>query len=448
MKTLKLFTITIASFIMMTACEKYLDIEPKQEVSEDLSFENEANVKTVLIGAYALMHNANLFGGLTMTSAELLGGDGDIFFWGTYGGMSDIMRKQMISSNENARATWIAAYRTIYTANKILNSLDVVNSGKEQVEGEAKFLRALIYFELVRFYSYSPYIPGQANSQLSVPLMLDPEDDMRTPRATVDAVYGQIVEDLIRAANILPAISGENYYATAGAANALLAKVYLQMGNFPEALTRAHNVINSGDYSLTSSFPAAFNNTVLSSEDIFVAKLTGQSPVASSMNEFWSSNSRRDIAVLDDFYNLFDDSDIRKTMYTTMAGRRLSTKWDEKYGVINIIRLAEMHLIRAECNQRLGSVLGDTPLNDINRLCARSGLGTVDNPYYSTVTLSDILLQRRLELAHEGHKIHDHRRLQLPVGTFVWNAPELCFPIPEREVQAYLPSILEQNQGY
>jgi hypothetical protein len=120
-----------------------------------------------------------------------------------------------------------------------------------------------------------------------------------------------------------------------------------------------------------------------------------------------------------------------------------SGKWNNLYGVVNLIRLAEMYLIRAECNQRLGTTVGATPLADYNVIHTRAGLDPA-----TSVTLDAILYERRLELAFEGFKIHDMRRLHQDVGIRPYTDPKLIFPIPAREIQANPGLKDEQNTGY
>jgi hypothetical protein len=456
MKTIKYVTFLLAATVMFTACDSYLDQEPYQEISEDMALENDKNVKAVLIGAYSTMNNENFYGGLVQTASELLAGDGEIFFAGTYSGLRQIANKTLNSANENARATWMKSYELINICNNVLSAVDVVLvNDQNRVEGEARFLRGAAYFELIKLYGKSTYIPNNdANNQMAgVPLVLTPtrgiSDANKVPRSTIQQVYDQIILDLTQAADKLPATNG--YYATSGAAKAMLARVYLQMGDYPNARTMANDVITAGPYSLVATYAGVFNNDVATTEDIFVNKFTHQTRF-SAMTEYWSipvfGGRDGDIDILDGHLNLYDPADQRRAFFFMGNGAMRTGKWNNQYGTITILRLAEMYLIRAESNQRLGTSIGDTPLNDINLLCRRAGLGTVADPYYTAVTLDDILLQRRLELAHEGHKLHDVKRLQLNVGSLPFSAPKLTYPIPFREIQAYLPVVLEQNDGY
>jgi hypothetical protein len=162
-------------------------------------------------------------------------------------------------------------------------------------------------------------------------------------------------------------------------------------------------------------------------------------------NEFYSSSQRGDIQITDDHLDLYEAGDKRYDLFYE-DGDMFTGKFEELYGNVHIIRLAEMYLTRAECNFRLGTVIGDTPVKDINRIRKRAGL-----PSYSSanLTLDKILMERRLELAFEGFRLHDIKRLEdnSTLGSsLTWNSPKLIFPIPQREIRAN-PN-LTQNEGY
>jgi hypothetical protein len=150
-----------------------------------------------------------------------------------------------------------------------------------------------------------------------------------------------------------------------------------------------------------------------------------------------------DIEILDGHLNLYSANDQRLSLFFIGNDAERTGKWNNQFGVVNLIRLAEMYLIRAECNQRLGTTVGDTPLADYNVIHTRAGLDPA-----TSVTLNDILYERRLELAFEGFKIHDMRRLHEDVGLHSYDDPKLIFPIPAREIQANPGLKDEQNTGY
>ena len=228
-----------------------------------------------------------------------------------------------------------------------------------------------MYFDLVRFFA-DQYQFGVANTQLGVPLVLTPTgvlgESNFVSRNTVDEVYNQVITDLTAAASKLP--EDNDVYASSGAANALLARVYLQKGDYAKARDAANTVIGSDFYSLNSSYDAVFNNDNNTSEDIFATQITSQDRF-SSMTEFFSvpeyGGRDGDIEILDGHLDLYPAGDQRWDLFFNGNGSIECGKWNNQYGVINLIRLAEMYLIRAECNIRLSTNVGATPLADYNQ---------------------------------------------------------------------------------
>lgn len=431
-------------------CDSLLDLEPAQSISEGLALENEANIKAVLVGAYDELGVGNLYGGEMLRNAELLGGNGEIQWVGTFVAPREMFIKAMNADNGDAAGTWLDAYETINIANNVLSALDKVNAtDRPVVEGEALFIRGLIYFDLARFYGL-PYEAGQTNSQPGVPIITDPtrgiNDGSFVSRNTVEEVYAQVLSDLTRAASVLPV--SNSWRANQGAANAILSRVYLQMGRFQDALNAANAVIESGEYALLDNYADVFNRDNNSSEDIFAIQNTTQDGT-NSMNTFFSipdfGGRDGDIEIFQGHLDLYDPEDDRLDLFFMGNGAMRSGKWNNQFGNIGLIRLAEMYLTRAECNVRLGSEVGAPPLDDYNIVHMRAGL-----PAATSVTLDDILLERRLELAHEGFKIHDMKRNQISVPTepdpTPYDANSLVFPIPQREINAN--TNLTQNPGY
>lgn len=447
----KLFSIIslLAVLLVFTGCDKYLDLEPSQSVSENIALNSDENVKNVLVGAYSEFASPSIYGGGILRDAELLGGDGEIQWVGTYIDPRQIFNKDMLSTNSEAYVHWRDAYSVINISNNILSALDVVNDeDRGRVEGEARFLRGLMYFDLVRFFGQQ-YESATAGTELGVPLILTPtrgiNEDSYVSRSTVEQVYAQVIADLIDAATKLP--EDNDVYASSGAASALLARVYLQKGDYANARAAANTVISSGNYTLLGSYAACFNKDNNTAEDIFATQITPQDRF-SAMTEFFSvpayGGRDGDIDILQAHLDLYPAGDERLDLFFLGNGAMRSGKWNNQYGCINLIRLAEMYLIRAECNQRLGTpYVGPSPVNDYNTIHTRAGLTAV-----GAVTLDDILLERRLELSFEGHKIHDMKRLKLNVGVRPYNDNKLLFPIPQRELDANPAIKSQQNPGY
>lgn len=448
MKKIKYIIALFAYLALASSCQKELDLMPNQQLESSVALSSDANVKIVLVGAYRTIRYSGTYGGCLLRNSELLAGTGEISWQGTYNAPREIFNHTIISANGDVTAQWLQSYECINVCNNVLSALAVVNEDdREMVEGEALFLRSMMYFDLVRFYAQT-YEAGVPNTQLGVPLVLTPTTSI-TPesyvsRNTVDEVYTQVIKDLLRSIAVLPEENG--YYATSGAANALLARVYLQKGDFANARDAANRVIESGLYSLNSTYAAAFNNEEYTSEDIFSTKFTPADGI-NQMTEFFSTTEYGgrdgDIEILYGHLSLYQPDDDRLHLFWEGNDGIRSGKWNTMYGLVNLFRLSEMYLVRAECNRRLGTNVGDTPVNDYNRVHTRAGL-----PPAVAVTVDDITYERRLELADEGPKIHDMKRLHQSVGSLPYNSPKLVFPIPEREMTSNPGLAGQQNEGY
>lgn len=457
MKTYK-YIIVILFSITIISCDNKLDLEPQQSLDVNTALQDATNIKNILVGIYdeaahgsAEGPNAeeNIYGGELNVTSELLANDDELGWNGTFLQPREFNLKAITTTNSWVRIIWTNGYEVTNQANIVLENLDKFEDEDERntVEGEARFLRALTYFDLVRFYS-TPYDAGQVNNQLGVPIVLEavlsPSDITEPSRNTVEEVYTQVINDLTDSYDLLPSSNGE--FADAYVSRALLARVYLQQGNYALALEAANDVINNSGHTLTSEFGSAFNNDGDSSEDIFAWQITSQDGT-NDMNTFWSTrefggrSTSSDITINPEYFTFFTGADDRADFFYVGTGASVSSKWQSQFANIPFIRLSEMYLIRAEANQRLSSSVGATPLDDINTLKTRANATTL-----GSITLQEILDERKRELSFEGHAIHDIKRLQLNVGTLNYDANQLVLPIPQREIDAN-PS-LEQNDGY
>jgi len=433
--------------LSLAACDKKLDLEPAQSISEELALSTDANVKSVLLGAYDALALDGMYGGNTMRDAELLGADSEIRWVGTFEGPRDIFNHSMIDGNGDAENMWVDAYKAINICNNVLEAISVVNAeDQDQVRGEALFIRAIAYFQLVRFYGQS-YEAGGNNTQAGVPLVLRPtrgiDQSSQVPRNSVEECYAQILDDLTQAKGLLPEDNGTQ--AGKYTAAALLARVYLQMSRYAEARDQANEVIGSGLFSLVPEYANLWNNEDNSPEDIFAVQISNQDFLEATMTIFYSipafGGRDGDIEIEQKHLDLYDPADARLALHYDGNGATRTGKWRDQYRNQPVIRLAEMYLIRAESNARLGTSIGASVDDDYNAIHTRADLAPE-----SGVTLDDILLERRLELAHEGHRIHDVKRLKGSVDGLPYDDNKLLFPIPAREIEANKQ--LEQNPGY
>jgi len=442
----------------MTSCDKKLEIEPLNNVIADKALLTSSDVEAALVGCYTGIQNAQVYGGYIQLMSDLLADNGETTFVGTFIQPNQINRKSIQKDNSFVSAIWVNAYNVINRTNNVLANLDKLDTPvkKARVEGEAKFIRAAMYFELVRLYA-KDWGDGSPAANPGVPLVLTPTlsldnlSALQVKRNTVAEIYAQVLADLTTAETKMTTNStAGNFFANTYVAAGFLSRVYLQQGRFAEAAAAANRAI-APKYMLNASYVDEFYSgadlLANSSEDIFAIQFTAQSGT-NDLNTFYSADQRGDISIEQTHLDLYDPADKRLDLFTVgQPGQQsYSNKYDSQYGNIKLLRLAEMYLTRAEGNFRAGTSVGASPLADVNRVRARAGLAPL-----TTVTKDNILLERKLELAFEGFRLGDLKRnkesVTDPDGVVLpFNSPRLVFPIPLREINVN-PN-LTQNPGY
>ncbi len=438
--------------LLLGGCAQQLDVKPVNTIDAGSAVATSGDVEALLVGAYDALGDADVYGGNIQRDADLLGDNGEIFFDGTFVAPDEIFRKSLLVNNNQAEVTWLDSYRAINIVNNVLANLDVVTEGdRDRVEGEAKFIRGTLYFELVRKYAKA-WTDGTPSANPGVPLVLQPTveitEEAKVSRNSVSEVYAQVIQDLTEAEAKLPESNGffANKYAAAG----MLSRVYLMQQKYPEAANAATRVIDSNKYSLVNTedvFDQRINqNGINTPEDIFAIQITSQDGL-NSLNTFYGAaeaGGRGDILIEDAHLDLYEAGDKRADLfYVGENGNVYTSKWINQYGNIKILRLAEMYLTRAEANFRNDSSIGAAPSADINLIRARAGLPAIPA---ASLTIGAILKERHLELAFEGHLIHDIKRTKGTVGSLPFDSPKLVYPIPRREIDAN--TNLAQNPGY
>lgn len=433
------------------SCNKKLDTKPSSSIDINDVFKTSDDVVGALKGCYTDLGSGNFYGGQLFVGADLLGDSDELSWTGTYEQFTQIHNKTIPVTNTFVSGTWLSGYKVINDANNVLAHLDIVVAAeKDRLEGESKFIRGIAYFELVRMYAKA-WNDGDPNVNSGVPLVLQPtdliSDSNKVVRNTVAQVYAQVISDLTVATQKCITADNNYIFATNIAAYAMLARVYLQQQDYTNALQAENSALTlalDNDYHLTSTYAAAFPSTDPPSyignttEDIFAMQVNATSGV-NDFNTYYSANQRGDIQIEDAHFALYERNDDRLNLFDD----GYSLKFENYYGSVHITRLAELYLTRAECNFRLGTSVGATPVDDINTIRARVNL----DPYKANeLMLDDIIRERELELAFEGFKLHDEKRLELNVGILPWNSPKLIYPIPQREI--YANPNLTQNEGY
>jgi len=457
------------SFILFIAlslsCSKELDINPTTSVD---AAQAKQSIDLLVTGAYSLIgsgpgvsgggEEGALYSTDLLLNADLLASENYMQWKGTFNQYNEVSKKAISTTNSTITRMWTKGYAAINMANTILASLsNAKETDRNGFKAQALFLRGIIHFELLRFWM-------EPSTNLGVPLMTQATEDfaqIQLPaRATIDACYTSIIADLTEAQTLLPA--ADDVYANKITAAAFLARVYLHKGDYNNALTNADAVISSGTYTLPGSVEEAFNAS--SSESIFAIQQTTLNNAGTAndgLTTFYAcdpsvpgSASRGDVGINNQFINLYEPADKRLTLLiyngTCNKASVTSAKWKDPYANISVIRLSEMYLIRAECNARLSSAVGDTPVNDVNAIRSKAGASA-----YGAVTLNDILLERDLELAFEGQRIHDYKRTAKQIAgvdnqgnpiTIKYTDPQFIFPVPQTEINTN--KNLAQNSYY
>ena len=442
-----------------TACKKALDVEPAQTIDAGTALENDQDLNSLIVGGYSIMGGGSLYGTNLIMLADLLGSETTCSWRGTFTSPRQVASKSMDRNNTDASLTWTAAYNTINVANTAIAALNVVKDAnlKKQLEGEALFMRGVMHFELVRLYAL-PWGATADNSHPGVVIKTTPtktETDafIKTPRSNVKLVYDQLIADLTKAVTLLPEENSKRI--TKYTALAFLSRVYLQQADYAKARDAANEVIESGFYALNASVSAVFTNKD-TKETIWEIQQNEQNNAGTSNNgmaTFFASLpgiGRADVRVTASFVSgSYPANDLRKSEWYYIGtgarpGNTYCSKWSSFSQNLPIIRLAEMYLTRAESNLVMGTSVGNTA--DADFAMVRNTART-NSTIPAIPTVTDVRNERFIELAFEGQRIHDLRRLRLPTGTFAWNSDKLVFPIPQREIDASL-GILTQNTGY
>lgn len=488
MKTYKLTSLFIVILMVaaLQSCDSFLDVEPQQSVSDQTVYASHDGVQNALYGAYERVAGPQLFAGSSIFHSDLLANETDMSWIGTFIGYREMNWKTLSTTDGTITNKWIRAYHAIDLVNNVLANLDVVrDTEKDRIEGEALFIRGIMYYELIRFFAL-PYVKGQPNTGDGVPLVTTPttgiNDSSYPARATISAVYQQILSDLNTAKTKLSDLgksAGSNGgRATSSTAAAFLARVHLAMEEWSLAAQEADYVIsNFGGYGSLNATPReAFNNDGYTSEDVFMIRQNASSHAGQANDgiaTFFASlpgMGRGDVNVTAAHLSRYEEGDLRggvtdnpdivtiadvpEMFYIgvgTNSGNVMSSKWGKYDAYIPVVRLAEMILTRAEANFRAGSTVGATPLADVNAIRARANV-----PAWDQLTLDQIYAERKRELAFEGHMLSDLRRFRgstvAPSGSthagqvLQWNDDRLVLPIPQREMDVN-PNLI-QNGAY
>lgn len=452
-KKLKLFLWLLPVVLMFTRCNK-LDEKVYSQTTESVFFASQKDVTAALTGMYRPMQAC--CGGYGQAGTMVLNGTSDE--GGGAGPWGDYPKLIFTASSTGEIGDWWgASYRAIASANLITDNeakiLAIDNSAAGQAFakasiGEAKFWRALNYFQLVQMFGGVPLRITQATRA----------DQVNIPRNTVDEVYAQIIQDFKDAEASLPATAPKGIVKKS-AASAYLAKVYLSKKDYPNALAKATEVISSNTYTLATTFKDVFDIEKKNGpEDIFAIqfiRVDGQGSRLDALSGWGITSADPGL------YPKFSPADTRRntTFQDPTNPASNQGKWQDPAKVSGdgsgynfiVYRYADLVLIKAEAENEVN---GPTPAAyaEIKKVRDRAGLPVLAAGLTKDQLRDAVLNERNLELALEQVRWFDLKRTgRLKSGLIAagrpWNDKYYLFPIPQTEIDAS-NGLIKQNDGY
>ncbi|HEY9195550.1 MAG TPA: RagB/SusD family nutrient uptake outer membrane protein, partial [Mucilaginibacter sp.] len=155
MKKIKYAIIAFTAIVMLynSGCQKQLDIKPQNTIEADQALKTSKDVEGVLIGAYTAAGLRGFYGGRLQSTTDFLSDDGDFSYYGTFSDYTELNDKKITVNNIFVEGVWDSGFNTIGVCNTVLANLNlVVSTDKARVEGEARFLRGMTYFDLARAF--------------------------------------------------------------------------------------------------------------------------------------------------------------------------------------------------------------------------------------------------------------------------------------------------------
>ena len=482
----------VALLFLLSSCnDDFLTLAPISNANVDNFYSSENDFQLAVNGAYISLRSDGVFQDYVQLIGDMHSDNATV---GTTAGVRSYFYELSEFKDQPASpiysSVWNDHYQGIYRCNMVLDQIDAVSfaneARKKQFIGEARFLRGLFYFNLVRIFGDVPLVLNSLNN-------IDESYTLgRTPAAEV---YKAIVADLQAASQNLPAsYSGTDVgRATSGAAKGLLGKVFLTQKSYQEAAQALAEVINSGRYQLLANFndlwkPANKN----SKESLFEVQFKKQAgtntgsefsvrytpylsgtvlvgvattnggyniPTEDIANAYTSADLRKSVSVATSYINQKGDvvtgltgRYTRKFLGAYTVGQGADDNWP-------VLRYADVLLLYAEALNEVGFQAGGEAFKYLNQVRARAGLPALSaNATDEKLRVPDqqafrlaVETERRLELAFEGHRWYDlvrtGRALEvLKTGKNI-QPDQLLLPVPQQQININ-PKTITQNPGY
>lgn len=450
----------------LSSCSKsFVNKQPLASLSPAAALDSAPILQNALNGIYAELRTTDQFGRDWPVLGDLMADN--TFLESRNSGRYIVQYAYSVPITDGVTLSeWQDTYNGILDANQVI---DAPAKNSDDIKAQAYALRALMYFKLVNIWG-KPYTAD--TSAPGVPLVLHYDVNALPGRSSVGTVYNQIVSDLKAAFQSAPSYSNSvtlSKYAIEG----LLARVYLYMGDYPDALAAAQDVIQSGPFTLVpyNAFLGFWANPGIHTDAVEVMFEEDEDAINNNGFDDLGGiyiNGYQDIYCTSDLASLYSPTDIRGQLL--IAGQ---TKGGANAFLVNkypnaqqtdrdnpkVIRLAEVYLIAAESENQLK--------DDADAQSYVNALATLRDPSFTGYTdlgaslLTDIVQERRKELAFEGDRLFDLNRLGMAVNRVVdggasvgtgLSIPYLddrrVAPIPQGEILRNPVIAKQQNPGY
>jgi hypothetical protein len=442
--------------VLFASCKKLIEIpaNPQSSITQQQQFADSSTAITAVAGIYAYdVGHGFAYSDAALTYCTGLSAD-ELSYAQAYDNRQ-FYNYTLTPLNTGIGYLWSNPYQSIYRVNAVLNGVtnnsDLSTSFQKQITGEMEVVRALYYFNMVNLFGGVPLVTTT-----------DYNTTARLPRATIAAIYTQVITDLTDARKKLIAT-----YPSAGrarpnlyAATALLAKVNLYQGNWQSAYNEADSVIKSGNYNLEPSLKNVFLDG--SNEAIWQLPANqGYNGVADAQY-FVPFFSTPNYLLTTPLLNAFEAGDQRLQNWvgsTTVNGNTVSYPYKYKNVSANttptedqmVLRLGEIYLIRAEAATHLNNLT--QALADVNVIRARAGLAaSTASAASQTAVLAAVMHERQVELFCEwGNRWFDLKRTGtaatvLGAEKTGYTPNAALYPIPQSQI--LVDNLLTQNPGY
>lgn len=459
--------------IALSGCSDFLDLSPVSQSNENGFYKTEDDFTNAMVSVYATLYD--IYGPQNLPSYYGECATDNAWCNETAGDYNDkyalTKHENLTTSNAIVLDFWQTYYEDMFKINNVLAKIDDKDLAiKPQIQGECRFLRALYYFDMVRAWGDVPLVTTPLNVS----------DAYKMPRTPAADVYKQIVEDLEFAAQNLPDKRGQRFAgaATSDAANVLLGKVYLTMGD--KAAAKEVLMKEYGKFSLESDYASLWGTANKNcGESIFEVQY--KAGKANPYSRYWAIFTPLDNRIVtawgmggnqvtDDLYNAFEPADPRRDLtiqdgYTSTSGSHIADKFFIKWrdngaeldGLTEAAGNNFIVLRYADVLCMLTEATGDAKyMNEVRQRVGLPGFGEAGYPTDKYPTVDDAVLhEEQVEFAGEFHRMFDLMRAGKAVDVInsctkqhgIVTPQTLLLPIPQYVVDQN-PSVIKQNPGY